>query len=119
MVLGMMSVAFASGSATGGTETYKITIDNTDNTTVSIVGKAYSAYKLFDVTYSGSDAEDPHAYTIDTNTNGDGAWAWNTLIAGVTADTSGVYDVTKYGLKFIPTAADPKVYHRPGPFYYL
>lgn len=41
-------------------ETYSITIENT-NTSVSISGQEYSAYRLFDVTYSG----DAYAYTLN------------------------------------------------------
>ena len=39
---------------------YSITVNNVSDT-ISIIGKTYSAYKLFDVTYSG----DAHSYTID------------------------------------------------------
>ena len=87
---------------------YKITIDNSANTSVSIVGNTYTAYKLFDVTYTGSNASDPHAYSIDST--GDGAWAWNVLTGGIVADSQGAFTNTTYGLKFTPTAADPTVY---------
>ena len=40
---------------------YSITVTN-DNTAMSIVGKTYQAFKLFDVTYSGTN----YAYTIKT-----------------------------------------------------
>lgn len=43
-----------------GAENYSITVTNT-NTAVSISGSTYSAYKIFDVTYSGTN----FAYTID------------------------------------------------------
>ena len=96
-----ITAAFAADPA------YSITVTN-NNTSISISGKTYTAYKLFDMTYSGSGDTDPHAYSIDSD--GDGAWAWATLTKDVTADTNGVYDCTAYGLKFIPTAADPSVY---------
>ena len=99
MVLSMVAVASASD--------YKITVTNT-NTSVSIDGKTYTAYKLFDVTYTGSGKDDPHAYSIDSD--GDGSWAWATLTNGVTADADGVYNCTTYGLKFTPSAADPSIY---------
>ena len=99
MVAALSVTAFASD--------YKITVTNT-NTSVSIAGKTYIAYKLFDVTYTGSNNSDPHAYSIDSD--GDGAWAWATLTSGVTADEKGVYNNTTYGLKFTPTAADSSVY---------
>ena len=101
MVMSMGVTAFAASQ-------YTITIDNSSNTSVSIDGKTYTAYKLFDVTYTGSSAEDPHAYSIDSD--GDGAWAWSTLTSGITADANGVYNNTTYGLKFTPTAADSSVY---------
>lgn len=100
MMVAMTTLVWASA--------YQITIDNSANTSVSIDGKAYTAYKLFDVTYTGSETSDPHAYSIDSD--GDGAWAWATLTSGVTADANGVYDNTTYGLKFTPSAADPTVY---------
>ena len=99
LTFSVMSVALASD--------YKITVTNT-NDSVSINGKDYTAYKLFDVTYTGSGTTDAHAYSIDSD--GDGAWAWATLTSGLTADSNGVYDNTTYGLKFTPSAADPSVY---------
>lgn len=107
MVLAMSMTAFAAdGDGGETTPTYKITIDNSDNENVSIVGKTYTAYKLFDVTYTGSGANDPHAYSIDSD--GAGAWAWDTIKG--TADANGVYTNTTYGLTFTPTAADATVY---------
>ena len=105
MVLAMSITVFA-GEGGGTTPTYKITIDNSDNENVSIVGKTYTAYKLFDVTYTGSGKDDPHAYSIDSD--GDGAWAWDTIKG--TADANGVYTNATYGLTFTPTAADATVY---------
>lgn len=65
MVLALSVTAFA-------VDSYTITVDNTGNDSVTIVGKTYSAYKLFDVTYSGTttenvDADAPHAYTIQAS----------------------------------------------------
>jgi fimbrial isopeptide formation D2 family protein/LPXTG-motif cell wall-anchored protein len=42
--------------------TYSITVTN-DNTAMSIIGKTYTAYKLFDVTYDGTN----YAYSIKTD----------------------------------------------------
>lgn len=42
--------------------TYSITVTN-DNDAMSIIGKTYTAYKLFDVTYSGTN----YAYSIKTD----------------------------------------------------
>ena len=66
MVLAMGMTVFADTPAenpeTPAAATYSITVTNT-NTSASIVGKEYSAYKLFDVTYSGTN----YAYSIATN----------------------------------------------------
>ena len=75
MVLAMSVSVFASGDTgttggdggtTGGdapaAATYSITVTN-DNDAMSIIGKTYTAYKLFDVTYDGTN----YAYSIKTN----------------------------------------------------
>ena len=100
-------MVFALTATVFATSEYLITIENT-NSSVSIDKKVYTAYKLFDVAYTGADSTAPHAYTIDRD--GDGAWAWPTLISGVAADTNGVYTNSTYGLTFTPTAADNTVY---------
>ena len=55
MIVASMSVAFADSD-------YKITVTNS-NTNISIAGKTYTAYKLFDAVYSGNNA----SYTIKKN----------------------------------------------------
>lgn len=69
MVVAMGMMAFASEGGEGGeggetpaAATYSITVTN-DNTAMSIIGKTYTAYKLFDVTYSGTN----YAYSIKTD----------------------------------------------------
>ena len=75
MVLAMGVTVFASGDTgttggdggtTGGdapaAATYSITVTN-DNEAMSIIGKTYTAYKLFDVTYDGTN----YAYSIKTD----------------------------------------------------
>ena len=57
MMVAMGITAFADDPTT-----YSITVTNT-NTSMSIIGKTYSAYKLFDVTYSGTN----YAYSIKTD----------------------------------------------------
>ena len=47
-------------------DSYSITVTNS-STTVSIDGKTFTAYKLFDVTYTGSGASDAHAYYMSTS----------------------------------------------------
>ena len=90
---------------------YTITIDN------AVAGETYSAYKVFDVTYANPVSPVP-AITPATdipgaadNTHFNSAYAysistsslfWGDLTAGVSAD-DGVYSLTAYGLKFVPT----------------
>ena len=63
MVLAMGTAVFASGNdGDGAAATYSITVQNT-NDAMSIIGKTYTAYKLFDVTYSGEN----YAYSIKTD----------------------------------------------------
>ena len=66
LVMSMGISAFAdddppaeSGEGTQDAQTYSITVTNSD-TAMSINGKTYTAYKLFDVTYSGNN----YAYSI-------------------------------------------------------
>lgn len=109
LVIALAGTAFA-------VNTYSITIDNAED------GETYTAYKIFDVTYSGTNANpgtdpgapaaDPthlntaYAYTIDSSSN---PW-FDFFTDGVTADANGVYTNTTYGLKFTPTSTDPNTY---------
>ena len=54
MTLALSTASFAAA------QTYTITVKNS-NDSISMVGNTYSAYKLFNVTYSGKDA---YAYTV-------------------------------------------------------
>ncbi len=96
-------------------ESYSITIDN------AVDGETYTAYKVFDVTYAGTNADpgtvpaapaaDPtqlhtaYSYTI----NNSNPW-FAFLTNGLTADADGVYTNATYGLKFTPTSTDPTTY---------
>ena len=109
LVLSLSVVAFAEsdGPAAPAAPTYSITIDNAVN------GETYTAYKIFDVTYSGTNADpgtlpaapnaDPrhlsenYSYTITSSSE----W-WNVIVGSATADASGVY--TANGLTFTPTS---------------
>ena len=65
MVLAMSMTVFADTPTTPeqpAAETYSITVQN-DNSAMSIIGKTYTAYKLFDVTYDGTN----YAYSIKTD----------------------------------------------------
>lgn len=68
MCMAMSITVFADGDEGGAggdapaATTYSITVTN-DNDAMSIVGKTYTAYKLFDVTYSGTN----YAYSIKTD----------------------------------------------------
>lgn len=57
MFLGMTTAVSADG--------YSITIKN-ENTHISINGKTYSAYKLFDSSHEGTDVDSPYSYTMST-----------------------------------------------------
>jgi len=61
MVALTMGIATSSMAFAADPE-YSITVSN-DNTAMSIVGKTYTAYKLFDVKYSGTN----YSYTIKTD----------------------------------------------------
>ncbi len=96
-------------------ESYSITIDN------AVDGETYTAYKVFDVTYAGTNANpgtdpgapapDPtqlhtaYSYTI----NSSNPW-FSFLTSGLTADAEGAYTNTTYGLKFTPTSTDPTTF---------
>ncbi|MBQ1531010.1 MAG: isopeptide-forming domain-containing fimbrial protein [Solobacterium sp.] len=62
ILMGMKTAVFAEGEGQQTAETYTITVTN-DNPAISIAGKTYTAYKLFDVVYSGTN----YAYTINTD----------------------------------------------------
>ena len=61
ILTGMQTAASAEEEDQQPAETYTITVTN-DNPAISIAGKTYTAYKLFDVVYSGTN----YAYTINT-----------------------------------------------------
>lgn len=110
MVLGM---GFGSAiPAMAATPEYSITIKNT-NDRVSIAGKTYYAFKVFDMTLGNEtttgEGENQkttygaYAYTIKSND-----WAFATIIkngtkTAATADSNGVYTLDAYKLKLTPT----------------
>ena len=110
MIMALGATAFAANE-------YTITIDN------AVAGETYSAYKVFDVTYAN--AKDPapsitaetnipgtadnthfyeaYAYTINSSSSA----FWGDLTSGLTADTTtGVYTLSSYGIKFVPTTTE-------------
>ena len=58
----IIALVMSMGITAAFAEDYSITVTNS-NTAMSIIGKTYTAYKLFDVTYSGTN----YAYSIKTN----------------------------------------------------
>ena len=98
---------------------YSITVTN-DNTAMSIVGKQYKAYKVFDLTLGNettTTTTDPETGN-ETSTTSYGAyaysikntdWAWATLTQGKTPAANGAI-TTDYGIVLTPSAADPTVY---------
>ncbi len=94
LCLGLTITANASNVGSGG-GSYTLTI------TESSYGEQYTAYKIFDLTYSQSDSS-AVAYTIDTNTASGAAWYSYLMSAGLTThpftfdeiNSSGVYRVS-------------------------
>ncbi len=107
----VVSLAVPVMAAEGETPSYSITIDNSSNDNVSIKGKEYKAYKVFDLTLgdpkdeSGETTYGAYAYSIK-NTD----WAWTTLTAGATTDATTKVITTKYGITLIPSASDATLY---------
>lgn len=114
-ILIALVLVFALAGAAFAVNTYSITIDNAED------GETYTAYKIFDVTYSGANATpgtdpgapaaDPtHLNTAYSYTIADSNPWFDFLTDGLTADANGVYTNTTYGLKFTPTSTDPNTY---------
>ena len=103
MVLAMGVTVFAASE-------YSITVKNT-NDAMSINGKDYKAYKVFDLTLGAEDTTTTpatygaYAYSIK-NTD----WAFATLTTGATTNSTTGVITTKYGITLTPSAADPTVY---------
>lgn len=68
LLVALMALALSGMTAFADAASYKITISN------SVTGETYSAYKVFDVTYSGTGTNAPHSYSI----NDTSAW-WNVV----------------------------------------
>ncbi|MBQ6431583.1 MAG: LPXTG cell wall anchor domain-containing protein [Oscillospiraceae bacterium] len=117
-ILISLILVFAVAGAAFADQTSTITISN------AVDGETYTAYKIFDATYQGTNstpgtdpgAPDPdprhfhtaYSYTI---TNNPSAADWfDFLTSGLTADANGVYNNTTYGLTFTPTSSDPNTY---------
>ena len=70
MTLALSTASFAAA------QTYTITVNNS-NDSISMVGNTYSAYKLFNVTYS--DSKDAYAYTV-TDDFADFEYSYDTTV---------------------------------------
>ena len=68
LLVALMALALSGMTAFADAASYKITISN------SVTGETYSAFKVFDVTYSGTGTNAPHSYSI----NDTSAW-WNVV----------------------------------------
>ena len=90
---------------------YKITVSNS-NSRITMDGKQYEAVKLFDLTLGNPTTTDGTttygAYSYSIDSDGEGAWAWNTIKG--TAGANGVYTNSTYDLTFTPSANDSTVY---------
>jgi len=99
-------------------EDYSITVTN-DNDAMSINGKTYYAYKVFNLTLGdatttttgeGDDAVTTTTYGAYAYSIKNTDWAWATLTAEATTDATTKVITTKYGIKLIPSASDPTTY---------
>ena len=90
---------------------YKITVSNS-NSRITMDGKQYEAVKLFDLTLGNPTTTDGTttygAYSYSIDSDGEGAWAWNTIKG--TAGANGVYTNSTYDQTFTPSANDSTVY---------
>ena len=105
MSMGIMSAFAAAGD-------YQITVENT-NEAMSINGKTYSAYKVFDLTLGGESTDETtgettygaYAYSIKSTD-----WAFTTLTTGASTNPDTGVITTTYGIVLTPSAADPNNY---------
>jgi len=86
----------ASGTSVSADASHSITIHNT-NTTISINGKTYSAYKLFDSTHSG----DAYAYTMDK-----GNQFWSAKLTAQEMPADGAAKVLRTYFDFVEIPGD-------------
>ena len=111
LVMSMGTAAFAAATD------YQITIDN------AVAGETYSAYKVFDVTYSGTndsyatptpatdipgDPNTAYQHTAFSYTIGTTSAFWTDLTTNDATNNpvtvaDGTYTLSKFGLKFVPT----------------
>ena len=113
LVLALALVALVVGAAMADGN-YSITINN-DSTTSSIIGKTYSAYKVFDLTLgnpktTGEGADAVTTYSAYSYSIKKDSWPWNTLVTGATTDSTTGVITTTYGMTLTPSAADSTVY---------
>ena len=110
LVIAMVMVVAMALPAMAAAGEYEITVENT-NEAMSINGKTYSAYKVFDLTLGdettsgGETSYGAYAYSINSSD-----WAFTTLTTGATTDTTTGVITTTYGIVLTPSAADPTTY---------
>ena len=89
---------------------YEITVENT-NDAMSIEGKDYYAYKVFDLTLGDEDTStNPATYGAYAYSINSSDWAFSTLTTGATTDSTTGVITTTYGIVLTPSAADPTTY---------
>ena len=104
MVLAMAIPAMAAAGD------YQITVENT-NEAMSINGKTYYAYKVFDLTLGAENTTtnpatyEAYAYSINSSD-----WAFTKLTTGATTNSDTGVITTTYGIVLTPSAADPTTY---------
>ena len=103
----MVAMALPAMAAAGE---YEITVENT-NTAMSIEGKEYYAYKVFDLTLGAATTEgDTTTYGAYAYSIKDDAWAFAKLTTGATTNEETGVITTTYGIVLTPSAADPHTY---------
>ncbi len=103
----IMALVMSMGISAFADQTHSITIDN------ALEGETYTAYKIFDVTYSGTNGnpgsvpaapapDNTHQHTAYSYTITNTSDWWSVIIGTATPDANGKY--TAQGLEFAPTS---------------
>lgn len=103
----MLAMAIPAMAAAGD---YQITVENT-NEAMSINGKTYYAYKVFDLTLGAEDTTtNPATYGAYAYSINSSDWAFTKLTTGATTNSDTGVITTTYGIVLTPSAADPTTY---------
>lgn len=110
LVIAMVMVLAMAIPAMAAAGDYQITVENT-NKAMSINGKTYYAYKVFDLTLGAEDTTtDPATYGAYAYSINSSDWAFTKLTTGATTNSDTGVITTTYGIVLTPSAADPTTY---------